>query len=157
MNRRLFPLVLALSLGCGGAAKPAAGEGGGGGPGVLAKKLSVSWGIQPAGPMTDLFLALTDETGKVVSHPLGSWQGACAVTAAAPEMGALTAVACRTGGTGTELHAVTHGGDEIVVLQLRTDEGVTPDPMAREEVKRIKVPLGAAIVADPIAATEGAP
>ena len=35
--------------------------------------------------------------------------------------------------------------DEIIVLKMRVDDGVTPDPMAREEVTRVKVPTGIAI------------
>jgi len=133
------------------------GTGSGSGPAQLAKKVSISWGIQPAGEMADLYLALTDETGRVASHSLGRYKGTCAVTAPSAGMNALTAVTCRTGGTGTELHVVTQGGDTIIVLQMGIDEGVTPDPMSRQEVKRIKIPLGAAIEVEPIVSTTGAP
>jgi len=47
---------------------------------------------------------------------------------------------------GTELHAVVNDAD-IVVLKLKVQVGVTPDPMAREEVTRVKAPPGAAIEA----------
>jgi hypothetical protein len=62
-------------------------------------------------------------------------------------MNAISGVACRTGGTGTELHAVVQGGVDVVVVKLGIDPGVTPDPMAREEVMHISVPLGAKIEA----------
>ncbi len=112
-----------------------------------AKKVSVSWGIEKQGEMADIFVATTDETGKQISTPIGRYKGECAVITPAKEMNALTGVACKTGGTGTELHAVVQGGDELIILQLGINEGVTPDPMAREEVTRVKVPLGAKIEA----------
>lgn len=130
------------------------------GPPPLAKRVSLAWGIQPTTsgePMADLFLALTDETGKVASHELGRWKGACEVVTPAKEMNALTAMRCTTGATGTELQVTTQGGDKIIVLQLGIDDGVTPDPMAREEVKTISVPLGVAISVAPIQSTTGAP
>lgn len=146
MTRLVIALALSAVIGCGGKAKQPTTTGTEPPP-IRAQKTLVSWGITPEGEMTDLFLALTDETGKVVSHSLGRWKGSCAVSTPAPEMNALTGVVCRTGGTGTELHAVRQGGDQIVVLYMRFDEGIAGDPMAREEVKRIKVPLGAAIEA----------
>ena len=54
-------------------------------------------------------------------------------------MKAITGCAC----TGFELHAVVQG-DDIVILKLPS---TTTDPMAREEVTRIKTPGGAAIEA----------
>jgi hypothetical protein len=59
-------------------------------------------------------------------------------------MNALTGVGCVTGGGGTELHAV-HRADEIVIVQMGTTPGVAPDPMGREEVTRVKIPVGVAI------------
>jgi hypothetical protein len=53
--------------------------------------------------------------------------------------------AAKTGPTGTELHAVIEHGEDIVVLKLGIDEGVRQDPMAREEVTRVKVPPGSKI------------
>lgn len=129
----------------------------GSGPAQLAKKVSISWGIQQAGEVADLYLALTDETGRVASHQLGRYRGTCTAGSPSPGMNALTAVTCRYGGTGTEVHVVTQGGDTIIVLQMIVDEGVEPDPMSRQEVKRIKVPLGSAIEVEPIVSTTGAP
>jgi hypothetical protein len=144
--------ALALIAACGGA-RPAAttgqGEEAGSGSGEvaspLARKVAVSWGIEGHGSSADVFLATTDETGKQVSHPVGSYPGTCAVIAPAREMNAVSGVACRNGATGIELHAVIENGVDIVVLKLRTDEGVRQDPMAREEVARVKVPAGAKI------------
>jgi hypothetical protein len=147
-------ILLALVAACGGTAKPPrASDGAAPGSGAVAapaaRKVALSWGIerqsQGGEAMADVFLATTDETGKQVSHPLGRYKGECKVIAPATDMKAVTGVACRTGATGTELHAVVQGGSEIVILQLGVDEGVRPDPMARKEVKRITVPAGTAI------------
>jgi len=137
-------IALALVAACSGAARTEKTGTGSGEPPV-ARKVAVSWGIEQHGETADMFLATTDETGKQVSHALGSYKGICSVITPAPEMNAVTGVACRTGATGTELHAVIQNGEDIVILKLGIDPGVKPDPMAREEVTRVKVPLGAKI------------
>ncbi|HWO22661.1 MAG TPA: hypothetical protein VNO30_28070 [Kofleriaceae bacterium] len=111
---------------------------------VLPRKLLLSWGITQEGELADIYLATTDETGKQVSHPLGRYKGTCSRITPAKEMNALTGVACVTGGGGTELHAVRRA-DEIVVVQLGTTPGVAPDPMAREEIKSVKIPIGVGV------------
>ena len=138
-------IMLVLLASCSGAAKT--GSKTGTGEPVIAKKVVLSWGIEKQGEMADLFLATTDETGKQISHPLGRYKGECTVITPAKEMNAVTGVACRTGGTGTELHAVVQGGVDVIIVKLGIDAGVTPDPMAREEVMHITVPLGAKIEA----------
>lgn len=147
MTRLAIALVF-LSA-CSGAGKSGSTTGAGDGTPIVAKRISVSWGIEKQGEMADIFLATTDETGKQVSHPLGRYKGECTVITPAKEMNAISGVACRTGGTGTELHAVVEHGEDIVIVKLGIDQGVTPDPMAREEVARVKVPLGAKIEAAP--------
>jgi hypothetical protein len=150
-------IALALVAACSGGARNATGphesdrKGSAAGSGEVAapgaKRFAVSWGIEQHGSAADLFLATTDETGKQVSHPLGTYRGVCSVITPAKEMNAVTGVGCRDGATGTELHMIVeHGqGQEIIVVKLRVDEGVKQDPMAREEVTRIKVPLGAKV------------
>ena len=140
-------IMLAFLAACGAAAKPGANAGPSEAPPIIAKRVVVSWGITPVGEFADLFLATTDETGKQISHSLGRYKGICAVTTPGKEMNALSGVACRTGATGTELHAVSQNGSSIVVVRMGIDDGVRPDPMAREEVMRIEVPLGAKIEA----------
>jgi hypothetical protein len=151
---RLVIVVAWIAAACSGASKPpSAPDGAGAGSGEVAapaaKKVALTWGIekqsQAGEAMADVFLATTDETGKQVSHPIGRYKGTCSVISPAPEMKAVTGVACRTGATGTELHAVIQGGADIVVLQLGVDEGVKQDPMARKEIARIKVPVGTKI------------
>jgi hypothetical protein len=142
-----FVITLAWVAACSGAAKT--GSTSGTGEPVVVKKIALSWGIekqsQDGDAMADVFLATTDETGKQVSHPLGRYKGICTVITPAKEMNAVTGVACRTGGTGTELHAVIEQGEDVVILKLGIDEGVKHDPMSREEVTRVKVPAGAKI------------
>jgi hypothetical protein len=120
----------------------------GSGSAVPAKKLVVSWGITKAGSSSDVFLQTTDETGNQVSHPVGSYPGTCQVIKPAEDMKALTGVNCTAGDAGVELHAVINA-PEIIVVKLELKVGVTPDPMAREEVTRVKAPVGAALEAAP--------
>jgi hypothetical protein len=140
-------ITLAFLASCSAPAKPDAKPGSSEAAPIIAKRVAVSWGIEPKGEFADIFLATTDETGKQVSHSLGRYKGICTVAAPGKEMKALTAVDCRTGGTGTELQAVVEHGEYIVVVKLGIDQGVTPDPMARDEVMRVKVPPGAKIEA----------
>jgi hypothetical protein len=159
---------LALTLGCsGGSGKQATtttGTGSADGsakPVQLTKRVTISWGIDPAvgpvGEMADVFLATTDETGSQLSHSIGRYKGTCSVFAPAPEMKALTGVQCKSGGGGTELHAVRQGGDQIIVLQMPFTEGAPQDPMNRKEIISVKVPLGVGITVDPTVSTVGAP
>jgi hypothetical protein len=136
-------ITLALLAACSGAARSGSSAKPDAPP--VAKKVVLSWGIEKHGEMADVFLATTDETGKQVSHSLGRYKGECAVITPAKEMNAVSGVACRTGPTGTELHAVIQRGQDIVIVKLGIDEGVKQDPMAREEVTRITVPLGTKI------------
>lgn len=144
MTRLAIALVVLVS--CSGTGKPGSTTGSQAAPSV-AKRIAVSWGIEKQGEVADLFLATTDETGKQVSHSLGRYKGECVVIVPAREMNAISGVACRTGGTGTELHAVAEHGDAVVVLKMGIDDGVKQDPMAREEVLRVPVPPGTKIEA----------
>ena len=146
MTRLAIAPVFVLLAACGGGTKsPAKPTGDSTGAPIIAKKIAVSWGISPQGEMADLFLETTDETGRQVSHELGRYKGVCTKIIPAKEMNALTAVSCTAGGGGTELQAVAKGGDEIVVLKLGFEAGKPSDPMAREIVTTVKVPLGVSI------------
>lgn len=149
MTRLLMSLVLVAAC-SGGKKSQGTGPGSGSGPAILVKKIVLSWGITPKGELADIFLATTDETGKQVSHSVGSYKGTCVAFKPPEEMKAITGVRCTTGGGGTDIHAVVQGGEEIVVLQVGTDPGREPDPMARVEVSRIKIPLGIAVDAAPL-------
>ena len=141
-------LAFLALVGCSGSKNkqdPSA-TGSGSGSAVYAKKVLVGWGITPQGASSEVFLQTTDETGKQVSHALGSHKGTCSATTPAPDMKALLALQCKEGATGTELQAVVQG-NQIIVMKMRIDDGVIADPMAREELTRIVAPSGAAIVA----------
>ncbi len=134
--------MLALALcACGGPTKPESK-----GPPPIPKRVALSWGQEQKGDSTDVFLQLTDETGKQVSYPVGTYPGVCTVKEPAADMNAQLAIACiAPGGKDTELHGVVQR-DEVIILRLKLDGGQKPDPMAREEVTRVKAPGGAAIL-----------
>lgn len=112
---------------------------------VKARKLSISWGIQQQGEMADVYLATTDETGGQQSHSIGRYKGICSAFTPSAAMNAKTGVICANeGGSGTELHAVLRES-EIIVLQVGFEADIPADPMAREQVTSIPIPLGVAV------------
>ena len=141
-----FVLAIVLVAACSGSKNKQDATTAGSGTEVYAKKIALSWGISPQGTSAEIFLQTTDETGKQISYPVGTYEGTCQVVKPASEMKALIAVNCTAGSAGTELQAVVSGA-EIVVLKLHVQLGTAPDPMAREEVTRVKAPPGAAIEA----------
>lgn len=144
MKRLAFFLIAAA---CSGGGKKTSTPGAGNGSAAIyAKKIVMSWGIQQAEKSADVFLQTTDETGKQTSYPLGTYQGTCKVITPAPELKAVSAVACNQVATGVELDAVTTD-EEIIVLKGKTMNGGAPDPMSREEVTRVKAPGGAKVEA----------
>ncbi len=148
--RNAFVVLAVVSsiAACSGKSKPGsttAGSGSGSDtPVVLAKQFHLSWGIQQGATSAELFLQTTDETGKQVSHALGTFKGTCAAITPAPEMKAVIGALCKEGATGTELHAVVQGA-QIIVLKMTWADGATPDPMERTEVTRIGIPSGASV------------
>jgi hypothetical protein len=149
MTRLLMSLVLIAACSGGKKSSSKPDPGSGSGPAILAKKIVLSWGITPKGELAEIYLATTDETGKQVSHSVGAYKGTCVAFKPGADMNAITGVKCTTGGGGTEIHAVVQGGEEIIVLQGGTDGDRPPDPMARTEVTRVKIPLGIAVEAAP--------
>jgi len=136
--------LLILLVGCPNKKKDPTTVATGSGTGLthLVKKTVVSWGFSPAGGNSEVFLATTDETGSQISHPVGSFPGTCEKITAAKEMNAIIAAKCATEGqAGVELHAVKQT-NEIIILKM---SAATADPMAREEIKRVAITLGAAI------------
>src|SRR5687767_5339065 len=117
-------LAILLVVACSGGKKKPDTTATGSGSAVYAKQIVVSWGITAKGATTDVFLQTTDETGKQVSYPVGTFDGECKVITPVEQMKALSGVAC-TGGM--ELHVVVNDAD-IVVLKMRVEAGVTPDP-----------------------------
>jgi hypothetical protein len=131
---------------CGG--QQTTGAGAGSGSAVMyAKKVVVEWGIHTSDAdktKTDVFLQTNDDQGRQISYPVGTYDGECREFHPAPEMGAVSGVACSVGPNIVEIHAVIHDED-IIVLRLKSDPQHPPDPMAREEVTRVKIPRGTGI------------
>lgn len=119
---------------------------GSGSEAIYAKKYIISFAMTQDTSSAEVFLQTTDEIGHQVSHSLGTFPGICKVIKPAAEMQAITAVNCAMTGSdkGVELDAAV-SGEEIVILKLDVQVGVTPDPMARTEIARIKAPAGAAV------------
>ncbi len=138
--KRLAIVLGLVTAACGGGQKPTS-AGAGSGSAIYAKKVSIGWGFQAEGSDTQVFLQITDETGRQVSHPVLTFKGECKPISPAAEMKAITGCAC----TGFELHAVVEDTD-IVIMKAKTETGPA-DAMNREEVTRIKAPDGAAIEA----------
>lgn len=115
-------------------------------------RATVSWGMSPAPPKgavatrTEVFLAVTDEMGRQVSYPLGIYDGACVVLGPLAQYSAMTAISCMNAGAGFQLHA-GNNRTEIVVMRMAVRDGVEPDPLARDHVTTVPVPLGAKIEA----------
>ena len=144
MHRLAIALVVAA--GCAGAAPAGSGSG----SALYGKKVLITWGIEPGAKTTGIFLAMTDEAGKQTSYSLGSYEGECRVIKPAPAMQAISAVACnRPGGPVVELDASVHDTIDpvIIILKSTTPPGADPDPMAREEVRRVVTPPGSKVEA----------
>ena len=141
---RLVLLVLALSA-CATSKPPEAK-----GPPPIPKRIALSWGQEQKGDTTDVFLQITDETGKQVSYPVGTYPGVCAVKEPAPDSETRrSAWAClsrhrQQGHRGsTRSFSATRSSSSSSSSRRRHPN---PDPMAREEVMtRVKAPGGAAI------------
>lgn len=150
MKRLVLAILVAAA--CSGKSKPPSttGTGSDSGSAIYPKRFVVAWGISPngTGDAAEVFLQTTDETGKQVSHALGNFAGQCKVIKPAEGMQAVSGVNCTQGDKGVELH-VRVVVDEIIVLRLPVQLGVTPDPMGREEVLRFKAPAGSAVEAAP--------
>jgi hypothetical protein len=142
----LYALSLVLLSSC-GAKGSGSSNAGGADDLVPVKKASLGWGIKASrdGAAAEVFLAITDETGRATSHPLGRFDGECAaISGGRPSTGAITAVLCKRGDIGVELDAIPRPG-VIIVLKMAYAAGAQPDPLAGEEVAHIAVPVGAKI------------
>lgn len=139
--QRLLSVLLVACAACGGASQAPTSPGE---PPPI-KKAALSWGIRPAGASNEVFLAVTDEIGRTTSHPLGRYEGECAVLSAGRQStGAVTAVLCKRGDVGTELDVVPRPG-VLIVLKMGYVAGADPDPLAGEELAHISIPIGAKI------------
>lgn len=131
---------------CGGGGKPPTDEPVDDRPG---KKAIIGWGTSPAAavagvPQVEVFLSVTEETGKAVSYSVGTYPGECTVIGPVETYKALTAINCMYDKRGIQLHAA-HNPGEIVVLRMQIAPGVMPDPFSREPVISVRVPIGATV------------
>jgi hypothetical protein len=150
--KRLAIAFTILAAACSGTSKQPStttGAGSGSGEAIYGKKYVISFAISQDTSAAEVFLQTTDEIGHQVSHSLGTFAGTCKVIKPVEDMHAVTAVNCAMAGSdkGVELDAVVSASD-IVILKLDVQVGVTPDPMARTEIARIKAPAGAAVSPD---------
>ena len=142
---RVAALVIAIACGSACSGKSSSTTTPGGATVIVAKKMRISWGVSPMGNGSDVYLASTDETGGQVSHSVGHYAGTCAAASAAPAMKALMTVMCQSpDGGGDEIDAVVRDG-EVIILHVRFESGITPDPMGRERVTSIPIPIGTAV------------
>jgi len=119
----------------------------------LARRAIVTWGTsaltpKDGVPRTEVFLMVTEETGKAVSYPLGTYDGVCSIIGPIAAYGAMTAISCVHAGVGYQLHAVG-GPAEVLVLRMAIVPGENPDPFRRDEITSIPVSLGTKIEAGP--------
>ena len=142
---RLTALMIAMACGAGCSGKATSTTTPGGTTEIRAKTMRLSWGVSPAGDGSDVYLASTDETGGQVSHSVGHYAGTCEAGAGAPAMKALMTVMCKSpDGGGDEIDAVVRNS-EVIVLHVRFESGIAPDPMGRERVTSIPVPIGTGV------------
>jgi len=148
-------ILLGLAAAACGSAPPTSPSGSGtrtgaaGGPAIYAKKISLSWALQPSGSGTEVFLQTTDETGKQVSYSLGTFEGNCTPRTPAAAMKAVMGLACGGAASPIELHAVVHDREVVVLKLADPGPGHQADPMSRQEIHRIIVPSGAGIEVAP--------
>jgi hypothetical protein len=113
---------------------------------VLVKKVALSWAFANKASATEVFLALTDETGKVKSNPVGTFEGQCSVVSVPAVANSITAASCTSGGIGFEIHAV-RGGAELIILKIPVAPGAQVDALAGSRLPSIPVPLDANVEA----------
>jgi hypothetical protein len=108
---------------------------------VLAKRAVVAWGLPSSSSgNVEVFLSITDEVGVSAAHPLGRFEGPCRDLGPAPAYRALRVAQCGD----QQLHATAQRND-VVVYALKVPPGTTPDLMARRELLRVTVAVGAKI------------
>ena len=110
----------------------------------LIKSVAVSFQSQAAGDVSHVFLAAMDETGKTLSYPVADVPGTCAPIAADGKD--LLTLECKSSAGTTRMHAIQQGQD-VVVLKETIAAGASPDPMNRDEVQRVTMPVDSKIEA----------
>ncbi len=136
-------LLIALAIAACGHHKPTdQPKSGDGGLPPLIKSVAISFQAQADGDLSHVFLAVMDETGKTLSYPVPDVPGACAQIA--PDGADLLTLECKGAAGTTRLHAIKQGQD-VVVLKETLAPGASPDPMNRDEVQRVTMPVDSKI------------
>ena len=141
MRRSLLAIALAATA-CGHHKPTDQPKSGDGGLPPLIKSVAVSFQAQTAGDISHVFLAAMDETGKTLTYPVPDVPGACAQVA--PDGADLLTLECKGSAGTTRLHAVKQGQD-VVILKETFASGAAPDPMNRDEVQRVTMPVDSKI------------
>jgi hypothetical protein len=139
-------LLLSLASACGHHKATDSSKPSDGGLPPLIKSVAVTFESRLSGATSHVFLVVMDETGKVINYPAGEVPGACA---SIPADGVdLVTLECKGDtSTGTvRVHAIKQGQD-VVVLRERFGPGGAADPMNRDEVARVSIPIDAKIAA----------
>jgi len=119
-------------------------------PPLMERQVHLAWSTEPDSspgaepPKQKVYLAVTDERGRTNSYPLGSLAGTCSELGADQTFRTATAFQCSWHGTGVQLQAVV-GTGELLVMSMNVTEGAEPDPMARTQIARVEIPVGAKI------------
>jgi hypothetical protein len=141
---RISLAVLLLAAAACGHHKPTDQPKGDAGLPPLIKSVAISLQAQADGDVSHVFLAAMDETGKTLSYPAGDAPGACA--SIAPDGADLVTLECKAAAATTRIHAIKQGQD-VVVLKETVAAGAAPDPMNRDEVQRVTMPVDSKIEA----------
>jgi hypothetical protein len=142
--------VALLVLGaCGGHKGKVNGPGGDAGPPPLTQRVDLAWASEPVS-RTDpdhaqIYLVITDETGKSTSVPVATAAGTCARVA--PVKPDLLTYQCKAGdGSAVRFHGILQVTDLVVIKEL-IDAGDSSDPMNGAELTRVPLPPGAKVEA----------
>lgn len=150
--RLLTIAVIGLLAGCGNGKKattPTTGSGSGSDgalPDVVAQTL-LGWGQHPEpGNKLELFLEVTDQTGRTQSYPLGESDRPCSPGKGKDDI--VTTLQCVVANTGAEYRAV-YRGNQIIVLRRPVDPSDDPADieLSFREVQRVDVPVGSRVSA----------
>ena len=146
----MLSVSAALLASCGGSTEPVPVTA----PVRPPQRASLGWTMDavkqadPRHPQSQVYLTITDETGRGTNSLIGTYDGVCTLIPAGEIHDVVTAVRCWWNNRGVELHAVAQRS-QVIILRQPVAQGVATDPMARDEFTRFTIPTGAAIVAAP--------
>ena len=146
----MLATLATVAAGCASSAAPVAPAA----PTRPAQRASLGWTMEPVKqadahhPQSQVYLTITDETGRGTNSLIGTYDGVCTLIPAGESHAVVTAVRCWWNNRGVEIQAVAQRS-QIIILRQPVAQGVATDPMSRDELTRFTVPTGAAITAAP--------